>query len=276
MKNTFVLPSKEPSRLHSDGKELFITINLQLGKTINSIVESRNIYITNSEEIKEGDYWVYLCPINGLDFGDNGNPIVKNKLPSSWFEKLHDRVNYKKIILTTDPELIKNGVQSIDDDFLEWFVDKANDSGKPIDIVEVDKMINVLQLTDREYCYKPIIPQPKQEIHICKHCNAETTQSDDECYAKPKQETIEVLSELELNKEARRRNLDFAKPNDFADGWRTSFQFMNKHQSEKMFSYKQVELITNEMVNWAIENVGNQNPQSGKKFDEVVNKHKKH
>lgn len=53
MKNIFVLPSDKPSRLHFDSKELFTTINLQLGKTINSIVESRNIYITNSEEIKE-------------------------------------------------------------------------------------------------------------------------------------------------------------------------------------------------------------------------------
>jgi hypothetical protein len=32
-----------------------------------------------------------------------------------------------------------NGVQAIDDEFLEWFVGKAKDSGKPIDIVEVGK-----------------------------------------------------------------------------------------------------------------------------------------
>ncbi len=31
----------------------------------------------------------------------------------------------------------------------------------------------------------------KQETHICKYCGAETSQSDNECYAKPKQETLE-------------------------------------------------------------------------------------
>jgi hypothetical protein len=35
------------------------------------------------------------------------------------------------------------------------------------------------------------VKEPKQETHICKYCNAETTQSDDECYAKPKQERFE-------------------------------------------------------------------------------------
>jgi hypothetical protein len=30
--------------------------------------------------------------------------------------------NCKKIILTTDPQLIQDGVQAIDDTFLEWFV----------------------------------------------------------------------------------------------------------------------------------------------------------
>jgi hypothetical protein len=35
-----------------------------------------------------------------------------------------------------------------------------------------------------------------------------------------------------------------------------------------------VELIANEMVNWTIDNIGNPNPESGKKFDEVLNKHK--
>lgn len=31
--------------------------------------------------------------------------------------------------------------------------------------------------------------EPKQELHTCKYCKAKTTQPDDECYAKPKQES---------------------------------------------------------------------------------------
>ena len=37
-------------------------------------------------------------------------------------EKWLDNNKCKKIILTTDPDLIKDGVQAIDDEFLEWFV----------------------------------------------------------------------------------------------------------------------------------------------------------
>ena len=45
-------------------------------------------------------------------------------------------------------------------------------------------------------------------------------------------------------------------------------------QQEISFSEEQVELIANEMVNWAIDNIGNPNPESGKKFDEVLAKYK--
>jgi len=39
----------------------------------------------------------------------------------------------KKIILTTDQDLIKDGVQSIDDEFLEWFCSKNGE----VDFVKV-------------------------------------------------------------------------------------------------------------------------------------------
>jgi hypothetical protein len=45
-------------------------------------------------------------------------------------------------------------------------------------------------------------------------------------------------------------------------------------EQSKMYSENEVELIANEMVNWAIDNIGNPNPQSGKKFDEVLVKYK--
>ena len=38
----------------------------------------------------------------------------------------------KKIIITTDQDLIKDGVQAIDDEFLEWFV--KNPSCESVDI----------------------------------------------------------------------------------------------------------------------------------------------
>jgi hypothetical protein len=100
-------------------------LHLEDGQSI-ALKSFLNIYIASDEEIKEGDYWIYICPINGLDYGDNNNPIVKNNLPPTWFEKLHDKENYKKIILTTDPNLIQDGVQSISDEFIQWIVKNPN------------------------------------------------------------------------------------------------------------------------------------------------------
>lgn len=45
---------------------------------------------------------------------------------------LKTEFGYKKIILTTDQDLIKDGVQAIDDEFLEWFV--ANPSCKFVEV----------------------------------------------------------------------------------------------------------------------------------------------
>jgi hypothetical protein len=68
-------------------------------------VRPHNIYITSDEEIKEGDWCI-----------DDGG-IVKCTAHSGAMNHY-----YTKIILTTDQELIKDGVQPIPDEFLEWFV----------------------------------------------------------------------------------------------------------------------------------------------------------
>jgi hypothetical protein len=75
----------------------------------------KELFITSDEEIKEGD-WMYY-----KHFGED---IVTKY--NTW-GGLNTNVNehkdyYKKIILTTDQDLIKDGVQAIDDEFLEWFV----------------------------------------------------------------------------------------------------------------------------------------------------------
>jgi hypothetical protein len=81
----------------NDGKEY--------GKTTTKL----NIYITSDEEIKEGD-WVLNISNNKIFKQDNSK---------------YDGYTlsfYKKIIITTDQDLIKDGVQAIDIEFLEWFV----------------------------------------------------------------------------------------------------------------------------------------------------------
>jgi hypothetical protein len=51
-------------------------------------------------------------------------------------------------------------------------------------------------------------------------------------------------------------------------------QAKEMEKEQKGFSDVEVELIANEIVNWTIDNIGNPNPQSGKKFDEIMSKFK--
>jgi hypothetical protein len=136
MKNLFLLPTDKPSRLIiQNGNKLI------LGKEEYSITENKqNIYITSDEEIKEGYYF-------DLDI----NKVLK--YPIGCYNK-----GNKKIILTTDQELIKDGVQAIDDEFLEWFV--KNPSCESVEVKCYSKF-NDGDFTD----YKIIIPkeEPKKE-----------------------------------------------------------------------------------------------------------------
>lgn len=71
-----------------------------------------NLYITSDEEIKEGD-WVFDLDVKRIVKADSLK-VATSKKSQCWY--------YKKIILTTDPRLIKDGVQALDDEFLEWFI----------------------------------------------------------------------------------------------------------------------------------------------------------
>ena len=112
MKNIHLIPTYKPSRLHFD-EVLFSSPNFQISKTINSDVEGRNLYITSDEEIKEGGY--VITPTNDI---------------IQW-AKVFQPIG-KKIILTTDKSLIKEGIQSIDDEFLQWYI--KNPSCEEVDI----------------------------------------------------------------------------------------------------------------------------------------------
>jgi len=74
----------------------------------------KELFITSDEEIKEGD-WVYNLKYSNIRkrfLSVNGiNSIQKED---------------RKIILTTDPDLIKEGVQAIDDAYSEGFENGKN------------------------------------------------------------------------------------------------------------------------------------------------------
>lgn len=131
MKNIHILPTKKPSipsRLFYKERELIFSKDYHVFNGV-------NIYITSDEEIKDSD-WVYSEARNTL-------LKVKSKTKTSVGTLLIEddiitpleinEVDCKKIILTTDQDLIKDGVQAIDDEFLEGFCSK---NGK-VDFVEV-------------------------------------------------------------------------------------------------------------------------------------------
>ena len=122
MKNIHLIPTDKPSRLGyltKKGKEVFNDLRL-FEKPMPNILDSENqhIYITSDEEIK--DCWCLNTHTNDVYFlkGFYGiQPITK------------------KIIITTDQDLIKDHVQAIDDGFLEWFV--KNPSCEEVEVQEM-------------------------------------------------------------------------------------------------------------------------------------------
>lgn len=88
----------------------------------------KELFITSEEEIKEGDWCIMTN-----DYGDNylvrvislkciGGKEIRVQLLLNGKENTPLLEKCEKIILTTDQDLIKDGIQAINDEFLEWFV----------------------------------------------------------------------------------------------------------------------------------------------------------
>ena len=67
-------------------------------------ISSQNVYITSGDVLKDGEYGLSKL-----------NEVIK-------FHSGYDSRYYMKIVMTTDMELIKDGVQEIEDKFLDWFL----------------------------------------------------------------------------------------------------------------------------------------------------------
>jgi len=152
--NIRVLPTDKPSRLFNYKGEFGLAKGFQNGT---DVIVNQNIYITSDEEIKERDWFIHSShgtttllkckSINLKEIIDNEGMtcLVKNS---------------KKIILTIDPDLFKDGVQAIDDEFLEWFVKNPS-----CENVELEKWTDYKFENDKEvvfFNHKIIIP--KEEV----------------------------------------------------------------------------------------------------------------
>ena len=130
MKNIHIIPTDKPSRIYlvKANNLLWLTSNDPFYmESFGSGTQNQHIYITSDEEIKEGDW--FMSDYNSFPM-HNIKELSEREGILGW--KQEDLKNNLKIILTTDQDLIKDGVQAIDNNFLEWFV--KNPSCEEIEI----------------------------------------------------------------------------------------------------------------------------------------------
>jgi hypothetical protein len=258
MKNIHLIPTDKPSRLIFDKEDkTFLPLqNEPIFMEHQDLVENQHIYITNDEEIKEGDW--YLTFLNKEVIGK-----PRKCEDSNW-----NFSSCKKIIITTDQDLIKDGVQSIDDTFLKWFVENPS-----CEFVKVN-VFPKFNLNDRGN-YKIIIPQeePKQFS-----MNADLYENHSIVLPElPKQEkergiTITHVGKKETLKEVAERlySEDIMWGMDLNKDTKNAFIQGAKWQQEKMYSEEEVEQIFN--IGQMIKNYGDYKPLT---FKEALEQFKK-
>jgi hypothetical protein len=136
-----LIPTDKPSRLTKQGDDLekIWLYTRPIDFRANEIYP-QHIYITDNSEIK--DCWILNTRTNEVYFLNGFYGIQ----PES-----------KKIILTTDQDLIKDGVQAIDDKFLELFVKNPS-----CEYVQTLWTIPVYRI-EKEYRIQIPKEKPKQE-----------------------------------------------------------------------------------------------------------------
>jgi hypothetical protein len=254
MKNIHLIPTDKPSRLYFEDVKFKLT---EYDYPNVDYAQNQHIYITNDEEIKEED-WV---------FGMDGIFQYKGKV------NLPDVELPKKIILTTDAQLIADGVQQISDEFLEWFIKNPT-----CEFVEwsSEKIEGSFDGENWKYKYGTVIPQEKsityEEFRIKastdlldkfdKDClkYSEDGDSDNHFYAdckywegklkeESKQETLEGAAE------------DFANSKKWMNGGASEwvqhiFKEGAKWQQQNSYSEKEVNEIIAETWNSCEDNEG--------------------
>ena len=216
MKNLYILPINKSSRLHTWINDKGLRATLYEKPQLEDPNTAKNIYITSDEEIKD------VRPHKGKWHIEKEN--ILNKFP----DYLTDLSECKLVIMTTDQDLINDGVQAIDDEFLKWFI--KNPNCEEIEVVDVRS----LGVYGSYYPYKIIIPkeEPKQDRTCTNNCSVVCG----ECQIlEPKQETLEEAVKREYD--ARKFNSDYPfNPQSFILGakWQQE-QDKNLYSEEDMY-----------------------------------------
>lgn len=111
MRNIYVLPTDKPSRLYHWEQKLRLGELTTAPKSLGMI--NQHIHITSDENVEFLDFYITKITDSRGERTDVGQRLDREN---------SDYSKCSKIVLTTDKTLIENGVQSIDGEFLKWFI----------------------------------------------------------------------------------------------------------------------------------------------------------
>jgi hypothetical protein len=268
MKNLHIIPTEKPSRLTKNNLGKLIKLNSIKHQEVNV---NQNIYITSDEEPKEGDIVKIPCAVGRVKeihwkFGNDypyyiTEDLITVKLRYGQTEGELETCSFvhadvKKIILTTDQDLIKAGVQAIDDEFLEWFVKNPG-----CEKVEVKKRYSDFTV-DPFVGYKIIIPKEdpfeKSKLALRSYLlanNEKVTNDLQEMREKSgidRDETLEEAVKNKLRKEFENliRNKTNSNVEFLLESNNTNYisWLENKWQKERMYSEEEVMNIIDSFI----------------------------
>lgn len=209
MKNIHILQTNKPTGIFKSGDNLLFSIT----NKVRTNPEGFHIYITFNEEIKIGDY--------GYDQVHNCVVRITENLLGNYL--------YKKIILTTDVDLIKDGVQAINDEFLEWFIQNPTCE----EVVVTYGVLNPFQSEEQGYLIhcsdNEVLEEPKQLTDL------EIAIKLEEIESEPKERTIEEAAGNTHNKEYIKQ-IFFEAIKVTGEGWNGEYAEGNNPIIEEVFN----------------------------------------
>lgn len=150
-----------------------ITKSFEINKDLFKVED--NYVCVSDEEIKYGDTWVYISNY-GIDEVNNNDVFVLNTIPDSmnWFSKLHNRLNYKKVVFSTqliyesipvlNIENETNEIKSIEVEYEEWHCAKL-----PInffDYIDMSQGMTVVEGSQRIELKPIVLPNGKIKCKV--------------------------------------------------------------------------------------------------------------
>ena len=282
MKNIHIIPTDKPTGIFESKNGLHFSI---IEKIRYGEFKGFHIYISSDEEIKEGGYVFWEGKIYAYrEFMKMRTPVYTDYFPT---------------ILTTDQDLIKNGVQAIDDEFLEWFVKNpscesvqyvGDDCYYEIIIPQEEPKKEVTGVDDNRpkpnYCYAKeqghgeigcVFPachcglpikqeEPKQIKCYCGHTIT--------CDCEPLQETLEDAAESWVNNRFTKQicgNESYPDIHASKEGIVESHIIFAKWQKERMYSEEDLKeayfsAISSTGEGWNAEYANGNNPNIEEKF----------